>query len=122
MRSLFGCRCLDMKKGGNKPTVVEEGKVLKRKKELNCKCPYYKQNNLDELRDYILTNILDIEDLISGGKELVACPYYASRKAAEDAQIILVPYNTLLHKPTRIANGKNRPMNVKVTLTFLLQV
>lgn len=47
----------------------------------------------------------DVEDLVSTSKEISACPYYASRKAAEDAQVVLVPYNTLLHKATREANG-----------------
>lgn len=53
-----------------------------------------------------LTNIQDVEELVSIGKQLNACPYYAARKAAEDANIVLVPYNTLLHKATREANGK----------------
>lgn len=33
------------------------------------------------------------------------CPYYASRKAAKEAQLILLPYNTILHKGTREGTG-----------------
>lgn len=83
-----------------------EGKVVKRKKGSSCHCPFYKQQNIEALRDFALLNIQDIEDLVSVGKQLNACPYYATRKAAEDANIVLVPYNTLLHKATREANGK----------------
>lgn len=53
----------------------------------------------------ILLQVRDIEDLVKTSKIVKACPYYASRKAAEDAEVILVPYNTILHKPTREANG-----------------
>lgn len=81
-----------------------DGKVIKRKRGTG-HCPFYKPQNIDELRDLSLAQIQDVEDLVSNGKTLNACPYYASRKAAEDAQIVLVPYNTLLHKPTREANG-----------------
>ena len=37
--------------------------------------------------------------------QVKGCPYYASRNAVDDAQIIVLPYNTLLHKPTREAVG-----------------
>lgn len=82
-----------------------DGKVVKRKKGTSGSCPFYKQQNIESLRDLALTEIQDVEDIIKNGKALIACPYYASRKAAEDAQIVLVPYNTLLHKATREANG-----------------
>lgn len=47
----------------------------------------------------------DIEDLVKTAKIIKGCPYYASRKAAEGAEVVLIPYNTILHKPTREANG-----------------
>lgn len=106
-------RCLDLqKKSSNQAKVAEDGKIVKRKKGTETSCPYYKQTAVEELRNYALTEILDIEDLVTGGKELKACPYYASRKAAEDAEIVLIPYNTLLHKATREANGIQLKHNV----------
>lgn len=99
-------RCLDMQRNQKKSTKFDEsGKVIKKKKGVSC-CPFYKQQNIDYLRDSALLEVQDVEDLVSTSKEIAACPYYASRKAAEDAQVILVPYNTLLHKATREANGE----------------
>lgn len=83
----------------------EDGKVTKRSKIATCKCEYYKQQNIEELRDSILLQVQDIEELVSTSKIIKACPYYASRRAAEDAEVVLVPYNTILHKSTRQANG-----------------
>lgn len=48
---------------------------------------------------------MDIEDLVNAGKDLQACPYYASRKASKEAQLVLLPYNTILHKSTREGVG-----------------
>jgi len=48
---------------------------------------------------------MDIEDLVTAGKELNACPYYASRKASKEAQMVMLPYNTILHSGTRETIG-----------------
>lgn len=79
--------------------------MTKKARISSCKCEFYKQENIEELRDVILLQVQDVEDLVSTSKVIKACPYYASRKAAEDAEVVLVPYNTILHKPTRDANG-----------------
>lgn len=89
------------------------GKVTKKRKGIS-QCPFYKQHNIDDLRDSALLDIQDVEDLVNTGKEIGACPYYASRKAAKDAQVVLVPYNTLLHKATREANGIKLKNNVVI--------
>lgn len=47
----------------------------------------------------------DIEDLVASGKQLKACPYYASRAAIPDSQLLMVPYQMLLHKKTREQTG-----------------
>jgi len=53
----------------------------------------------------ILSEPLDIEDLVKAAKETKACPYYASRKASKEAQLVALPYNTLLHSGTREGVG-----------------
>lgn len=85
----------------------ESGKILKRQRTALRQCPFHKTQTIEDLRSIALTDVLDVEDLVIAGRELKACPYYASRKAVDDAEIILIPYNTLLHKATREANGKD---------------
>lgn len=93
-----------MKQKQKNTKTDSNGKVLKRQK--NCECVYNKQQNVEELRDAALVEIQDIEELVIRGRELNGCPYYAARKAVEDAEIVLVPYNNLLHRHTREASGK----------------
>ena len=40
--------------------------------------------------------------------------YFASRKAIEDAQVVVIPYNTLLHSSTREACGINLKNSVVI--------
>ncbi|XP_022912815.2 ATP-dependent DNA helicase DDX11 [Onthophagus taurus] len=105
--ALINDKCLDMQKNEKKSNKKDnDGKVIKRTKTVNsAKCEFFKQTNVENLKDLSLTHVLDIEDLVVNGKELKACPYYACRKAADDAEIVLVPYNSILHKATREANG-----------------
>lgn len=115
--ALINEKCLDMQKNSkNKATKVDlQGKTLKRKKtETNCKCKFFKQEAIEDLRDAIILNVLDVEDLVTTGKDFSACPYYASRKAVDDAEVILVPYNTILHRATREANGIKLKDNIVI--------
>lgn len=103
----YVCRCLDLQ--AKKVKVVtrkdEDGRACKKQRAKETACPFFKQSLIDNLRNLALNEVQDVEDLIKNGKKLKACPYYASRKASEDAQIVLVPYNTVLHDATRKANG-----------------
>ncbi|KAI4463622.1 dna repair dead helicase rad3/xp-d subfamily member [Holotrichia oblita] len=111
--TLINEKCLDMQQSKAKVKKADEdGKVTKRSKVTSCKCGYYKQQNIEELRDSILLQVQDIEELVNTSKIIKACPYYASRKAAEDAEVVLVPYNTILHKSTRHANGIKLKNNI----------
>lgn len=79
-----------MQKSKSKSTSVgDDGKVLKKTKTQSCAaCPYYNQTNIIKLKERILVEILDMEDIVKCGKELKACPYYASRMALTDAEVI----------------------------------
>ncbi|KAG7307926.1 hypothetical protein JYU34_006542 [Plutella xylostella] len=91
---LINERCLDMQKSSTKSTAVDEdGKVLKKTKTKSCTaCPYYNQSNVTKLKERLLVDIMDMEDLLKNGKELKGCPYYASRAALEDAQVVLLSH------------------------------
>ncbi|EME29448.1 DNA excision repair protein ERCC-2 [Galdieria sulphuraria] len=64
-------------------------------------CPYYHLEGQRILRDHLSSEIVDIEELVNLGKERRACPYYGMKRAIKSSQFILLPYQSLLHKPTR---------------------
>ncbi|RFU29090.1 hypothetical protein B7463_g7225, partial [Scytalidium lignicola] len=71
------------------------------------KCPFLpnKENKAltSTFRDHTLATIRDIEDLGSLGKRIGICPYYASRSAIKQAEIVTLPYPLLLQKTAREA-------------------
>ncbi|KAK6621073.1 hypothetical protein RUM43_011379 [Polyplax serrata] len=103
---LINERCQDLhnKKKGKTTKASGKGESLKRQKTTRG-CPFYNQSGLENLKLKTLTEILNVEEMVHNGNKLNACPYYASRYAVDDAQIIIVPYNTILHKETRQAYG-----------------
>lgn len=62
----------------------------------------------------VLTNINDIEEIAQKGQENDTCPYYGSRKSLQSGQLILVPYNSILHKSTRDSLGIDLKGNVLI--------
>ncbi|KAL4080644.1 DNA repair helicase [Scleroderma citrinum] len=81
---------------------LQEGKGGKR-------CPYLplpgEGTRMLDLRDQILASPKDIEDLAAAGKNADTCPYYGSRKAIPQAELVTLPYNLLLQKSAREALG-----------------
>ncbi|KAN0087763.1 Helicase C-terminal domain containing protein [Tylopilus felleus] len=67
--------------------------------------PSEDQVRLIDLRDQILASPKDIEDLATAGKNAQTCPYYGSRKAIPQAELVTLPYNLLLQKSAREALG-----------------
>lgn len=55
---------------------------------------------LPELKE----NIVDIEELASIGRKHTCCPYYMTKKKAERADIIFLPYAYLIDPTVREAN------------------
>lgn len=101
-------RCIELQKCKSKPTVQERGKTVKKARvQPDTKCPFYSQQSINGLRDNSLTDIMDIEELVQVAKVEKACPYYATRLAARDAHIVLLPYQMLLHDRTRQQTGLN---------------
>lgn len=82
-------RCLELQK---------ETKAEKR-------CPYVKSKHIKMLKDDLLSSVQDIEDLVGRGRALCACPYYATRMAVPEAELVVLPYNNLLHRETRHASS-----------------
>ncbi|KZT03940.1 DNA repair helicase [Laetiporus sulphureus 93-53] len=75
----------------------------------NRRCPYLpppeEDSHMLDLRDQILATPKDIEDLLVTGHNAETCPYFGSRRAIPQAQLVLLPYNLLLQKSAREALG-----------------
>ena len=75
-----------------------------KKSKSNIGCPYRKMDMMDSFVSHALSEPCDIENLVSFGRQSKCCPYYGSRHAVDIAEIVVLPYNMLLHKPTRDAS------------------
>ncbi|KAI8117956.1 ATP-dependent DNA helicase DDX11 [Lucilia cuprina] len=110
-------KCLDMAKESKSKAkttacdtdgcVQKKARITQSKTGLNSitKCEFKTPALVQDLSDLSLGDILDIEDLVAEGEQLQACPYYAARNATQLAQIVMLPYQLLLHKRTRQQSG-----------------
>ncbi|NWU02240.1 DDX11 helicase, partial [Urocynchramus pylzowi] len=98
---LINDRCMEMQKNKHEKKSSEG----KKKRVSRTTCPFYSFEQMQFLRDEVLVEVKDIEQLVSLGRETKACPYYGSRFAIPAAQLVVLPYQMLLHEPTRNAAG-----------------
>ncbi|XP_055695410.1 ATP-dependent DNA helicase DDX11 [Lutzomyia longipalpis] len=103
--ALINEKCLDLQRNRSKVTSIEGGKALKKKRGRGCE--FLRENTIENLRDSILSDITDIEEIIQMGQGEKSCPYYASRAAISDAQLVLLPYQMIFHGRTRDQMGIN---------------
>ncbi|KAG9290759.1 hypothetical protein G9A89_011722 [Geosiphon pyriformis] len=95
-------QCLEMQKPRTKPEK---------------KCPYLpitEKARMLNFKDHVLAVVRDIEDLVSLGQKLDACPYYGTRKSIRQSQIVILPYNLLLLKSTRDSLGISLKNNIVI--------
>ncbi|XP_046462730.1 ATP-dependent DNA helicase DDX11-like [Daphnia pulex] len=112
--TLMNERCLEMqKKGSSTTSKSEDGQPIKKTRK-SSSCPFLDSKLVQNVRDLSLTEVTDVESLILSGKKKKACPYYAARNAICDAQLVVVPYSTLLKKHTREACGLKLHNNVVI--------
>ncbi|XP_075894013.1 ATP-dependent DNA helicase DDX11 [Nelusetta ayraudi] len=97
-------RCMELQKNKHDRKLEEEGAKRKRGPAKSV-CPFYKASALQRMRDGILGKVQDIEQLLQLGREMRACPYYSTRLAIPPAQLVVLPYQVLLHEATRKAAG-----------------
>ncbi|XP_059040470.1 ATP-dependent DNA helicase DDX11 isoform X2 [Mustela lutreola] len=102
---LINDRCMEMQRSKHERNRAEEEKPKRRRQEHRAACPFYGYEQLQLLRDQVLVGVKDIEQLVALGKEARACPYYGSRFAIPAAQLVVLPYQMLLHAATRQAAG-----------------
>eukprot|EP00073_Rattus_norvegicus_P038524 XP_008765632.1 PREDICTED: probable ATP-dependent DNA helicase DDX11 isoform X1 [Rattus norvegicus] len=98
-------RCVDMQRRKHEKMRIGEDKPKRRRQKMQASCPFYNHEQMELLRDEILLEVKDMEQLVALGKEAQACPYYGSRFAIPAAQLVVLPYPMLLHAATRQAAG-----------------
>lgn len=59
----------------------------KKRRVSRATCPFYSYEQMQFLRDEVLVEVKDIEQLVALGRETKACPYYGSRYAIPAAQV-----------------------------------
>ncbi|KAH9575812.1 hypothetical protein CY35_01G130700 [Sphagnum magellanicum] len=103
-------RCLELHKSkSNEQTgtkfVKEAGKQRKMSKSAGC--PMLRKKKLQrQFKDELAkSGALDIEDLLELGHRLGTCPYYGARQAVPAADLVVLPYQSLLHSATRESLG-----------------
>uniref|UniRef100_A0A8C5SRR9 DEAD/H-box helicase 11 n=1 Tax=Laticauda laticaudata TaxID=8630 RepID=A0A8C5SRR9_LATLA len=102
---LINDRCMEMQKNKCEKNTGAETTEVKKRRVSRTVCPFNSYESLQLLRDEVLVEVKDIEQLVSLGKEMKACPYYGSRYAIPAAQLVVLPYQMLLHEATRKASG-----------------
>ncbi|KAK0441552.1 helicase C-terminal domain-containing protein [Armillaria borealis] len=88
---------------------LDEGcrELLNEKGDKRCQFlpPIGDDYRMTEFRDQILASPKDIEDLATAGRIANLCPYFGSRRAIPQAELVTLPYNLLLQKSAREALG-----------------
>lgn len=83
--------------------------MLIQPKDKGKRCEFLPSSNeperLEDFRDQALSQVHSIDDLEDLGRDMKVCPYYGSRKAIKQAQLVTLPYNLLLQKQARESFG-----------------
>jgi len=92
--------------------TTKNGKVPNSLNRINEQCLYLRDkkgcsydNDTSLFKDHLTVKVHDIEDMVNLGKKLKICSYYGSRKAIPNAELICMPYNSLIHEQTRKSLG-----------------
>ncbi|KAL8098973.1 hypothetical protein AgCh_031615 [Apium graveolens] len=111
-------RCLELQK--NKKGDVSKMKNLGtsgrvRRTKASCKCPMLRKRKQKSFKREIKEqDPLDIEDLVHLGTKLGACPYYGSRSMVPGADLVILPYQSLLSKSSRESLGLDLKNNIVI--------
>ena len=96
-------RCLELRRSSaaRKKNDDEENNADEKKKKKKGKCEFYSSQKVRDFSSHILSEVQDIEGLVGGAKEAVTCPYYSTRAAVPEAEVVMLPYNMILHGDQR---------------------
>ncbi|XP_047329594.1 ATP-dependent DNA helicase DDX11 [Impatiens glandulifera] len=114
-------RCLELQKHKkdniSKKKITNGGGRTRRTKASSCGgCPMLKKHKVQkQFRNEIYEEgVLDIEDLVHLGKRLGTCPYYGSRSMIPAADLVILPYQSLLSRASRESLGLKLKNNIVI--------
>lgn len=86
--------------------AIKDNKMERKKVKISG-CPMLKKQRLQrQFKEKLeLSAAMDVEDLLKLGQQLGTCPYYGSRRAVPTADLVVLPYQSLLHNSTRESLG-----------------
>ena len=95
---------------------VQNDSGWRSRKRSSCCCPMLRKQNLREhfKHEAWKHEALDIEDLVQLGSTIGTCPYYGSRDMVREADVVVLPYQSLLLRSARESLGLNLKNNVIV--------
>ena len=102
--TLINERCLELRQNSatrKKDDDKENNNEDSEKKKKKGKCGFYSSQKVRDFSSHILSEVQDIEGLVEGAKEAATCPYYSTRAAVPEAEVVMLPYNMLLHGAQR---------------------
>ncbi|CAI5446543.1 unnamed protein product [Caenorhabditis angaria] len=119
LNHLINEKCMELRKnsggGGEKKAKETEEKSRKSKKKCANSCQFYNAPQIEEIVNGILADKLrKTGEVTNYGARNQGCPYFATRKAIPTCQIILLPYQVLLHNSAREAWGIELKENVVI--------
>uniref|UniRef100_A0A453A0G6 Helicase ATP-binding domain-containing protein n=1 Tax=Aegilops tauschii subsp. strangulata TaxID=200361 RepID=A0A453A0G6_AEGTS len=110
-------RCLELQKNKKSSKIKVEGDNKKgHRTKTSCGCPMLRNRSLQkqfrsEVSDH---GALDIEDLAQIGRKVGTCPYYGARDMVRSADLVVLPYQSLLLKSARESLGLNLKNSVVI--------
>ncbi|KAL6334921.1 hypothetical protein AAG906_023726 [Vitis piasezkii] len=112
-------RCLELQQNKKKEVsklknLGSEGRI--RRTKASSGCPMLRNHKLQkQFRSEISQQgALDIEDLVHLGRRMGTCPYYGSRSIIPAADLVVLPYQSLLSKSSRESLGLNLKNNIVI--------
>ncbi|KAJ8560064.1 hypothetical protein K7X08_004122 [Anisodus acutangulus] len=106
-------RCLELQKSKKKEiskisktkNIRACGRVGRSKTSSGCPMLRNRKRGKEFRSDVSQQGPLDIEDLVQIGHDLKTCPYYGSRSMVHTADLVVLPYQSLLSKSSRESLG-----------------
>uniref|UniRef100_A0A8R1HMI6 DNA 5'-3' helicase n=2 Tax=Caenorhabditis japonica TaxID=281687 RepID=A0A8R1HMI6_CAEJA len=119
LNHLINEKCMELRKkesgDGGKKLKTEEGAAKTKKKTCKTTCEFYNCTQIEDVVNGVLANKLTTTlQVTKQGKIQQGCPYFATRKAVPQCQLVLLPYQVLLHDGTRQAWGIDLKDNVVI--------